>query len=464
VDDEQHGARGPRGSLRTNGVHPILAALLILALLAAAMLTVRLRGERDDNARLRTELAQSRRSLDELRGSLRATTSDPLERIEKAVEQLRGLKFVSPVRPEILTNAELAKRVDAQFRKDNVRADLDHTAAVLKTFGVLPADYDLYARIKALQEEQVAGFYDDKTKKLVIGAKDAQDPSPLAQVLLAHELTHALTDQHFGLARLQTLRDAHKDDEAAAMLALAEGDATFLMQLYESQILTAAEQQQLVTEYQQIPQAQFDSAPPFLKQELQFPYDAGLSFVRALHSKGGFAAVDRAYKDPPRSSEQITHPSKYFDARDDPADLALPDVKAKLGSSWKRIEAGQMGEFDVRLVLDQYVGATQSRAAAAGWDAGPYAAFASGTNTLVALETEWDSETEAREAARTFGDWLPLRYGNQGSAFDVAGSDGAGWQGPAGAGLVVRSGARALLVLGPEPGAVRRARSAFAGF
>jgi hypothetical protein len=330
---------------------------------------------------------------------------------------------------------------------------------------LLPENYDLYGELKKLQSEQVEGFYDSKTKRLVVGASSARDPSPFDQVVLSHEYTHALADQHFGLGLLDKLQKQHADDAAAAFLALAEGDATFTMRLYQTEVLTVAQQQQFIQEASNLQTSTFDAAPQYLQDVLQFPYVQGLAFVTALHDRGGFDLVDQAYRDPPVSTEQIMHPSRYLDTRDNPTAVHLPNVRRALGTGWTSIETGGVGEYDVLEILEHGGGMglplSDARTAAAGWDGGMYGGYRSSDGVLVATLTAWDSESQALEAATAFARWLPVRYPG-GTAFDAG--QGQGWESTAGAGEVVRSGSQVLLLLGPSSKDLTRARAAFSGF
>jgi hypothetical protein len=444
----------------------VLAVALIASLVANVALGVRLRNQRAKADTLEQQVQQLNSQLEALRARISGSGStDPLGRIAAAVAQLRGLNFKTTVKPELLSPAELAARVQGMFAHDNSRSKLNGTASVLATYGLLPANYDLYGELKKLQSEQVEGFYDSKTKRLVVGAANARDPSPFDQVVLAHEYTHALADQHFGLGLLDKLQKQHADDAAAAFLALAEGDATFTMGLYRDEVLTTDQKSQFIQEASSLQTSAFDAAPKYLQDVLQFPYVQGLSFVTTLHDRGGFDLVDQAYRDPPVSTEQIMHPSRYLDTRDNPTAVQLPDVRRALGTRWSSIETGGVGEYDVLEILERGGGTglplSDARTAAAGWDGGMYGGYRSPDGVLVATLTAWDSESQAREAVAGFERWLPDRYPG-GTAFDAG--RGQGWQSAAGAGEVVQSGSQVLLLLGPGQKDLTRARAAFSGF
>src|SRR5690242_20273692 len=163
----------------------LLALALIGALVASVALAVKLRHQRETTSTLEQQVQQLNEQLDLLRGRISGSGSgDPLGRIAAATAMLRGLRFLSTVKPELLSPAELSARVSQMFAHDNSRAALAGTAAVLATYGLLPAKYDLYDELRTLNSEQVLGFYDDKTKRMVVGADDARNPNPFAQVVL----------------------------------------------------------------------------------------------------------------------------------------------------------------------------------------------------------------------------------------------------------------------------------------
>jgi hypothetical protein len=453
--------RGP-GDGRTAFIGALAVALAV-SLAVNAIVALRLKDETDTEAQLRAKVATLQAEVDTLQKQAPAGGTTLIERIATAVEKIRHLTFKTEVKPELVTDEQLAARVEQQFKKDNPRSEIEQTDAALTALGLLGARDDLYDILLGVQREQVAGYYDTKKKVLVIGG-DANHPTPLDQVLLAHELTHAVTDQRFDLERYDRLVDGHKDDEASAYLALIEGDATVTMFQFAQQYLTPNQQQEVDREAAEGSTEKLLAAPNIVRQSLLFPYQQGQQFVEFLLRGGGTAALDKAYKDPPTSTEQILHPSKYTSRREEPTPVAMPDLAKAMGSGWSAVEGGGIGEFDVDLLIDQYLSSSDARAAAAGWDGGRYAAAESSAGTVVALETVWDSEAEAREAASVLERWLPARYGNRGADVRIEGATGRGWESPDGAGSVTRNGARILLVVAPDRASVDRARKAFPGF
>jgi hypothetical protein len=434
-----------------------------VSLAVNTILALRVKEESDTQARLRDRVATLQDEADALRRQQPQTGRTLLERIAAAVEVIRELKFNKVVKSRVVTDEQLAALVEAQYKKDSPKAEVDQSDAVLTTLGLLGPKDDLYAITLGVVKEQVAGFYDIDKKVLVVGGEVA-NPTPLDEVLLAHEYVHAVTDQHYNLERMNKLQDERKDDEATALLSLVEGDATVMMFNYAARYLTPSQRNEVQSEAAATPSTHLDAAPKALREALLFPYDEGARFVRSLIANGGIAALNSAYVTPPTSTEQIIHVSKFLGRRDDPTPVTMPDLAGAMGPGWKSIEGGGVGELDVRLIVDQFLPIADAERAAAGWDGGRYAAAQSAKGTVVAAMTVWDSEVEAREATETLSRWLPARYKGEGNNVALAGLTGRGWESPSGAGAVVRNGARVLLVLGPDRASVDEARAAFPGF
>jgi hypothetical protein len=428
-----------------------------------AVLALRIKDESDQQARLRAEAANLQAEVDALRRAPSVGGGSVLERIAAAAAEIRQLRFKNSVDAEVLTDEQLKVRVETQFKKDNPRAEVEANDKVLTALGLLKPNDDLYDILLGLHTEQVAGFYDTDAKKLVVGG-DAKNPTPLDRVLLAHEYVHALTDQLYNLSRIDKLYDQDKDDEAFAYVSLIEGDATVSMGTYAEKYLTPSEQREYIAESSRAPLDKYNAAPKVLRRALLFPYDEGVRFVRDLMTSGGLAAVNRAYQEPPTSTEQILHSTKFTGRRDEPTAVTTPDLARAMGSGWRALDQGGVGEFDVQVIVNEYLPRADADSAASGWDGGRYAAAESSSGVVVAALTVWDSETEARQATDALGRWLPKRFGNQGQDVRFAGATGRGWESPNGAGGVFRSGSKVLLIVGPDRVAVQKARAAFAGF
>lgn len=338
-----------------------------------------------------------------------AQDPDEFDRIAAETAELRELPIEQEIVEAFLTRDELEQRLLNDLATDYPAAEVAADERALKALGLIEEDVDLSGLVLDLYTEQVAGFYDPETDEMyVIGEDD--DLDALEEFTYAHEVIHALQDQAFDLVALQTpLEDGTDDDRSYALSALIEGDATVgsLEYVINNPILAGR-----IALAGTIDTPVFDGAPPILTTTLIFPYLAGQNFVSAVRGSGGWEAVDAVYADPPTSTEQILHPEKYTDERDDPTEVTLPDLAAALGNGWTKAEENNFGEFQTLLLLAQldpgdgldasggFDLPESATEAAAGWDGDRYSVWANGDDDVVLWRTVWDSEADATEFAQ----------------------------------------------------------------
>lgn len=321
--------------------------------------------------------------------------------VERAVEQMRGLKFLHPVIPEAVTHEELAHGLLKSFDISYPKALYDRRSLAWQTIGVIPPGVSIRQSLENFGSTAVIGYYDTLTGKLVfIGTKD---PSPSERDTLAHELTHAIDDQNFGLERLDHLGATCQDEASAASVAVVEGSATFVQLQYIRQFLTPEEQLQFVQEAGE-QGASAGDIPAFVVALQQWSYTQGLQFITALVADGGERAVDHALVDLPVSTEQIIHPERY--PNDVPTPVDVPDLGPKLGDGWKDLDVEGIGEEWLSLALALRLPGSDAASAAAGWDGGTSRAWSDGTHVAVVFSTVWDTAADAAEFARTMTRWI----------------------------------------------------------
>jgi hypothetical protein len=352
-----------------------------------------------------------------------ADLSATYAQIESDVRAIRGLEAKKPVDPVVLDDAGIKKITADGFKKDNPQAIVDANERLLKGLGLLPADASLGDLYVKMLGDQVAGLYSPDDKQLYVVSRSGK-LGPTEKTTFAHEYTHALQDQNFDLSSLK-LDEVGEGDRGTAGLALVEGDATLVMTLWQIQHLNQSELLQLLGESLN-PEvtASMNAMPKFLQESLLFPYTAGLQFVQTLQMTGGWDAVNGAFRNPPASTEQVLHPEKYT-AHEAPVDVTLPaDLPAKMGQGWTKGLEDTLGEFQLKLWLDQVsgdAGAPSPDQAAAGWGGdrvmlldGPDGARA------IALKTAWDTPDDAVE----FTEAAKAVVNHIGNGSVVPGSDG----------------------------------------
>ncbi len=322
--------------------------------------------------------------LDDLSPELRA---EVLELVD-LTQELRELRFLEPPVITVVSNEELAQRVRKSIEEEV--EDLDADEALYVLLGLIPADGDLLALYTELYGEQVAGFYDGDEGELVIPSEASL--TPLQRATLIHELTHALTDQHFDMSEnYEALVDEERFDEAAAYLSVIEGDATLTEILY-IQDLPVTEQQALISESLEADSTAFDAAPRFIRDSLIFPYQQGFAFTQRLFELGGFFEIEKAYSKPPLSTEQIIEPRDF--GRDLPVDVAAP---VQTLDGYELVYDSVWGELGFDTMFDQVLGDDASRTASDGWGGDRYSYFFDGSESAMVLNYRGDSELDAEE-------------------------------------------------------------------
>ena len=314
--------------------------------------------------------------------------------------------------------------------KDTQR--LRRSELVLKKFGLLPRDFDLEKLLLALLREQVAGYYDPKTKTVNLldwVPLDEQEP------VLAHELTHALQDQSIGLEKWMkrgekdlgeikkdpTPADIENDETDDAREAVIEGQAETVALDYalapagksivDSPDLVATMESEMANGTADSPA--FRSAPIVMRESLTFPYSWGAEFVIKLMAKGGknqaFAAV---LANPPHTTRQIMQPETYL-AGEKIEPMPVPDFKLAF-KSYQKFDIGAMGEFDVEVLVEQYAGKESSKRIYPEWRGGYYYAARPKNDAAAPLGllyvSRWSSAEKAAEFAAIYARSLGKRY------------------------------------------------------
>jgi hypothetical protein len=367
---------------------------------------------------------------------------------------LRGLEETAPITRSLMTPQELSAYLEHQFEEDYTPAEIEDDVRVLAAFDFVPEDFDLRRTLLDLYASQVIGFYDDEARTLYVITDAASGGLDLlARLTFAHEYTHGLQDEHFGLQAFVD-EDRLNDDAILAHTSLVEGDASLAMSEYLYAHLAEITPQDLASLQEggdPASQAALAAAPAIIRETFTFPYVYGLSFVTAVQEQG-WDAVDAAYANPPQSSEQILHPEKYL-SRDEPEVVAVPPLTDTLGSGWHLVEAETLGEFQTGLYLAQQVEGAAADTAAAGWDGDQYAVYINGSDEVLVFATAWDSPVDRAEFVDVYQQYATAKYGEPAGRRE----EGASWWETAGQVAVLAWGdTTAWIVLGPDLATVER--------
>lgn len=312
--------------------------------------------------------------------------------------RLRGLELLAPVGPRAVSAAQMRIGLEQGFDQMFPSEQYARRSLAWRTIGVLGPGIDIRQELSTFGGS-VLGYYDTITGELVYLGGD--EPTADERVTLAHELVHAIEDQHFGLERLDAMTSACDDEGLTAALGLVEGSAMHFMGVYHDTVLTDAERAEVAA----AGGGGASMPAPFIVDTQWWPYAAGPRFVEAMLARGGVEALDAAFIDPPVSTEQVLHPERFPD--DVPSEVVVPDLGPALGGGWKDLDAQIVGEAWLAALLRlRPETAGDADRAAAGWDGGAYRAWSEGDAAVVVLVTTWDSADEAAEFAEALGRWI----------------------------------------------------------
>src|SRR5580698_10439598 len=365
------------------------------------------------------------RSVDEILGFVSSDTKLPIEHT---------------VKRKLISRDQVNRYLKEKFDEDEGAKRMERSEIVLKKFGLLDRDFHLRTFLLSLLTEQIAGFYDNKTKTVNLLdwiAPDEQKP------VLAHELTHALQDQKVDLTKWSSISDngpSHNvqednrhlqvDEADTARTAVSEGQAmaVFVDYTLRPSGKTLADAPELAGRMKDLVADTTGSpvmarAPLLLQESLLFPYSDGLSFEQAVLLKAGKeAAFAGVLANPPSSSFEIMHPDAYMQHAAVPV-LHLPDIHPLLDADYTPYDIGVMGELDVRILVELFGGREMAEALAPAWNGGMYYA-AQRKSAVTAAEKEstaslgllyysrWKNRDSARSFLNTYAAQIPRKYSN----------------------------------------------------
>jgi hypothetical protein len=299
-------------------------------------------------------------------GAVNQTRAD---QVEQGIASFRQLSFTKPVPLVVKSRDQVQQMLLSELQRDHTDEELKLGGETGAMTGVYPPGMDLKNSSLSLMHSQIAAFYDPHNKQMVLveGAINASlwnSASSFAaqrditgEMVLAHELTHALQDQHFHLAHMM---DAVKDndDRDLALKALAEGDATLSGFGYVRGNLDNATLNTILLRLADLPKtlaAQSSNAPLGLTAPLVFQYYDGARFVAYAYRHGGWNAVDAIYRYPPQATLQIMHPEIYFDRSFKPATVRFDGYQPFL-KDWSKADDDTYGAFLLKVILRRNLG------------------------------------------------------------------------------------------------------------
>jgi hypothetical protein len=361
-------------------------------------------------------------------------------KILEFASQDTGLPIRSRVKTRLTTRDEVEKYLNQQMKDDKDAKRMERSEIVLKKFGLLDNSFQLKPFLISLYREQVAGYYDEKTKTMnLLDWVDADDQKPV----MAHELTHALQDQFINLDKWNKAGNDEdkisknvkednerlaKDEIDTARDAVVEGQAmvTFFDYALKPQgqsILNAPQIVDMLKENMMDTSGSpvLARAPLLIQESMMFPYEQGLAFeADILRDKGTQQAFAGVLSEPPTTSAEIMHPMDYLFHKKQPL-LPIPDLHPLLDAKYVPYDIGVVGEFDVKTLVDLFASSKESDQITSRWKGGTYYAAQrrSDLNTPkqdtpaslgLVYFSAWDTPQAATRFAELYQRQFPRKY------------------------------------------------------
>ncbi len=311
-----------------------------------------------------------------------------IPRLQEAAEDLAGTDLPGPVSVSRLDRDDLVALIQRLSDED---PDPTQTAGyddLVHLMGVLEPGQNLASITKDGLADQAAGLYDPKSDRLYLVERGGAD---VTDSTIVHEIVHAIQDRKHPLEDLMKANPSD-EDAVSAVQSVIEGEATevqtrFLQGQGASGILG-----ELSGSLNQLSNTQL-TLPPYLQRSLEFPYTQGSAFITALRAKGGQAAVDRAFADPPRTTLAVMEPERYLSGRDEAVAVSVPAVPE-----------GQRRVVDTTFGASELWALTNDHSLALAWHGGRVTVDRAGDRGTLTLRVATD---EPRALAAKLAEVLP---------------------------------------------------------
>lgn len=334
-------------------------------------------------------------------------------KLARTVSEIRGLSAIQPLRVALESPAVLRQRAERDHGNAARRTELNRRQLVWAKLGLIDFSSNLNDAYSKLTTEAPFGYYDTNDKVLRIVARNTmrseifevvsavRGRDVVAGEILAHELCHALQDMHYDLNQME--RAAPNSDANLALRSLVEGDASLVGFLYSATFFQDFASWVDFLKKRVARALAISGIPDYLNTRSQFPYLEGGLFVAHIYQKGGFAAVDGAYRQPPPSTEVVMHPELYSAAKGQPRQVVLPPVVTEGPEAATVLAEDVLGEHGIRHVIARNTRGVSAAKAAAGWGGDRYRVVQNSAGQLgLLLATRWDSERDAVEFCQAY--------------------------------------------------------------
>jgi hypothetical protein len=338
------------------------------------------------------------------------------------MSQILDLPIRAPLMESLRSKQDIRDYIIRTMHEDSTDAERYADDRTLEAFGLIPKGFPLDSFMINSLTEQVAGLYDPKSKAFFIA-----DWIPAAEQMpvMAHELTHALEDQWFNVDPWIKAALPNIDAEMARQ-AVSEGSALDAMVDYTMRdakidVRSMPDVGQFLqnTTAGTDPTEDKNKMPPYIEDNLMFPYEAGSVFTQQfLKAHSGWGDLKLLFQKPPVSTQQIMHPDLYLKGVV-PEAVAMPSWPSLLPANWKFLEENVMGEFFLKEILKQFLGADRAGELSPAWRGDRYAVFedTNTKNTLLVMRLSFDTEANSARFCGLYSEELELKYKDRSDLF-----------------------------------------------
>ena len=403
-------------------------------------------------------------AAEDSRGRDSGSTAEALSRLQelqdrahRQVAELRQIQDPPPVTAVLRTQDELCEITKDFYRRREVRDQLFEAEELYKALGLMPEAQSLEQVLINIQLQRVTALFDDVSGDVYV-LSDAAYITPKFEVGYASAYMGGLQQQLFDIIGLRNRARATTGDRFRAVGALIVGDVSVVADGY-TQTVMADDLEEL---NRPIANASLAQAPQIVRKTVLFPQVEGGRFVQDIFAEANsWVNVNRAYRDPPISTEQVIHPEKYL-SNELPVEITIPNLVPLMGGEWSLTAVDTMGEFVLRSYLEEYLPSEEAAAAADGWGGDQFQLMSSPEmGRLLVAKIEFDSVSEANEFYGAFKTFMTAATGGTDTQPEPI-SGGNRWVVDMGKTVFLgESPPGALLIVVDTPDAAARGLSAF---
>ena len=346
--------------------------------------------------------------------------------LQREVAEVGGIPFQRDVPIAFMGHDELVAYLREVLDTEYPPARAEADERLLQALDLLGSEVDLRGLRARVLEDNVIGFYDERPgRRQLFAVSEEQAFTPMNQIVLVHELRHALQDQYEQLHWQLSEEVGDFDDRRLAWMCLLEGDATLVMERFVLGRLGAlgldlpggmADQGYADMNIPGL--ADIPGAPPIIRDQLVMPYLVGRDLAQAIEARGGAEAMREAWRRPPDSTEQVLHPEKFFSG--EPARVVTPH-RAPPGG--RLLSQGVLGELLLRTLVEE------TGTAAAGWGGDAWRLWDVDGKTVLVWKSAWDTVRDAAEFEEALRRRFSRRRGSEAQRGAWALFEGAaGWR------------------------------------